>query len=488
MKKFTAWATALTLTFAAAPAARALVNVNQFTGGSRPMGTLQLPPLTIPSSFKIAYRALQPATGLSYIGLSWTDTSEKDVSTKVERSTNGTTWVTRRTFNTALAGPQAYTDTDLQPDTKYCYRVTSYGPAQQFVQTSPRCVLTQVAGDPGVWRTELRVRVANVPDAGTDRLMTVALTLPVNDLPGGNWTAINYAIDDLEIASDMTYDLSQTGITTLHDISKISLGISHWDDPVCLRDIQLKVNGQVAYEKVWGNTPTTCKWLGGSNGPQSLLIDQARLRAHPRFAAFTNPTPSLQVLPDELASRLESAIGSLIAQRTDLAWREIDSGYGVTLDDFPFDPQVITAKLPMEALLEDWPDPNVDFELFLKAEFVQVGTAWDLRIQVLGMNANAVYDWWVDKLASILDPLCAGVTLATNYPSMNRCIDLLQNDIARSIQAGFSLTSQRLAVALPANCPRPTVAATEDGGLLFGCAPVTPKRSPAAGVPVLTAK
>ena len=169
MKTLRAWATALTLTFATSSTALALVNLNHFTSGAGGGGVFERPPLTIPSSFKVEYRALQSGTGpLSTVGLSWTDFSEQDVSTTVERSTNGTTWTTRKTFSTPLDGPQTYTDTDLQPDTKYCYRVTSRGPNQQFVQTSPRCVLTQTPGDPGVWRTELRVRVANVTDAGTE--------------------------------------------------------------------------------------------------------------------------------------------------------------------------------------------------------------------------------------------------------------------------------------------------------------------------------
>jgi hypothetical protein len=478
MKTLRAWATALTLTFAVSSPTPALVNLPNLTTGAGGLGTFTLPPLTIPSSFKIEYRVLQSGAGpLSNVGLSWTDTSQQDVSTTVERSTNGTTWTTRTTFSTPLAGPQTYADTGLQPDTKYCYRVTSRGPKGEFVQTSPRCVLTQTPGDPGVWRTELRVRVANVPDAGTDRWVSVALTLPVNDLPGGNWTGINYAIDDFEMGSDMTYDLSQTGITTLHDISRISLAISHWDDAVCLRDLQLLVNGQVAFEKVWGNMPGTCRWLGGSNGPQSLLIDKAALRAHPAFSGFVNPRSSLTIAPDELESRTESMIGSLLFLSDDLAWRSVDGGYGVEVSKKAGVENTIHVKLPLEGLVDDFFNPDVNVEFDLRPSFVPIGTQSDFQLEVAGWTANVDYAWWLEKLTGVLEPLCIGLTFAeyaADYPSFPsasaiRCFDRLVSHVRGIVLQGFSLSSKRLALALPASCQQPTVTVTANGGLQFGC-------------------
>ena len=478
MKTLRTWAAALTLTLASTTTSFARVNLTNLTGGLGGGGTFVQPPINYPSSFKIAYRALQASPSLlSNVGISWTDNSIQDVSTIIERSPDGTTWATRKSYPTALDGPQSWTDTDLPPDTKFCYRLTTRGPNGQSITTSPLCALTQVRNDIGVWRTELRVRVANVPNAGTDRWIAAALTFPVNNLPGGNYTGINYAIDDFEAGSDMTYDLSQTGITALHDISRIYLGISHWDDAVCLRDIELKVNGQVAFQKAWGNTASTCQWIGGSNGPQWILIDHAEMRANPTFANFTAPSAGLIVLKDELASRIESLVGSMLFQRTDVAWRGVDSGYGVQVSKkLGFD-NVVHVKLPLEGLVDNFPNPDIDIQFDVELKFVPNGAKWDLHLDVVNLTGSADFAWWAEVLGALLDPICAPViAISEGRDPFLDCMTHLEDYIADSIRTGFSPQSQRITVAVPETCGKPTVGVDSNANVRFGCD--APRRRP----------
>src|SRR5262245_57572406 len=83
-------------------------------------GTWRIPPVSIPSDFKILYRAFEEPlvmsmakagsqvtwepSLLSKVGLGWNDSSTEDVSTDVERSTSGGAWVAVRTYDTPLDG------------------------------------------------------------------------------------------------------------------------------------------------------------------------------------------------------------------------------------------------------------------------------------------------------------------------------------------------------------------------------------------------
>jgi hypothetical protein len=423
------------------------------------------PPVVIPSGFGIASRRLQSAPSpLSDVVLRWADYSEQDASTLVERQLEGGTWTAIYMFNTALEGDVSYTDSHLQPDTRYCYRVTVFSGAGHQARTSPHCVVTQKRNDFPVWRVQLRVRVASVTDAGTDRPFGVALNGGLDDIPKGNWTGINYGIDDFEKGSDFTYDLTQQGITTLRDITKLSFGTSYVDDAVCLRQIQLLVNGAVAFDRSF----STCKWVGGAKHPLSLTIPLTELRANTRFANFVQPTPSVVVPPAEIESRIESTIGSLLWESTDVKWGEI-SGRAVEVSRQA--DRAIHVDLDLEGIADNFPNPEVDVDFDVEVGFVQTGGGWELRLDPTNLNVNVDFSWWAEELSGLLDPICApAVAIAEGRDPLLDCISELEDYIEGEVEAGFSPQSQRVKVSLPAGCNIPDVFVSSDGSLRFSCA------------------
>lgn len=472
MTTLTHAATTLLLALALATPSLARVNLDNFGNPNNPTigGTWEPPPIIIPSGFRIAYRSLLPASTLSNVGLAWTENSGQDLSSVVQRAPKvDGPWSTVKVFNGPTSGDMTFTDVSLPPDTDYCYRVVVNGPNGTTQTTSARCVTTPVRDDLPVWRVQLRVRVANVSDAGTDRPMSVWLTAPIHDVPGGNWTGINYSRDDFETGSDFTYDLSQTGITHLHDITKIGIGTIYWDDMLCLRDLQLIVNGQVAYEKVWGNNPQTCKWIANT-APQSVVITKEEIRASAKFAGFVQPTPSFVVTPDELKSRIESLVGTMLFERRDVAWREPGSGdYSTRVSKK--DVSTVHVWLPFEGLADDFPNPDLNVSFDVKLSFQPSGDQWNLHLDVENASVSADFDWWAELLGALLDPICApAVAIAEGRDPFLDCMSHLEDHIAAQIKSGFTVESQRIKVSLPANCVRPDLYVNADGGVTFTCA------------------
>src|SRR6267142_320068 len=123
-------------------------------------GTLKLPDVIYPSDYSLQ-RSLSTSTGLSDVIVRWTDTSPADTSTLIERANSAGVWSTLTTLG-PLDGPQSYVDHALPADSEWCYRIRVRGANSAEVLTLPRCVTTQKLNDIGVWRTQLRIRVANV--------------------------------------------------------------------------------------------------------------------------------------------------------------------------------------------------------------------------------------------------------------------------------------------------------------------------------------
>jgi hypothetical protein len=408
---------------------------------------------------------------LSDVVIEWIDYSPQDASTIIERQTEGGAWSTISTINMPLDGQQSFTDRGLSPDTQYCYRVTPRSAGGVQATTSPQCVVTQVAGDQGVWRVQLRVRIADVANAGTDRWVAVSLNPnPTDGIPGGSWTGINYPIDDLERKSDFTYDLSQTGIATLHDITQIGIGTNYWDDAFCLRDIQLIVNGAVAFQRVWGNTNSTCKWIAGSTNPLFVLIPKSELRASPFFAGFRSPMPNLLVGKDEIVSRLESMIGSLFWGRNDVEWRDPSDGPAVEISQH--DGQSLHVKLHLVGVQDNLPDPDVEVSFDVRVEFRQLfGGGYELVFSPANSNVSVDFDWWVEVLSALLDPICVPtVAIAEGRDPFFDCITSFEDHIASELEKGFSFPSQRVQFALPQGCNIPAVRVTADASIAFSCA------------------
>jgi len=436
----------------------AMVNLHNLlsSGG----GTIKQSPVIYPSDYKIQ-RALSTSTGLSDVTVRWTDNSPEDTSTLVERANSAGVWSTVATFNQPLAGPQTFVDHGLPADTEWCYRVRIRGADSAEVLTSSLCAVTQMLGDPGVFRTQLRIRVANVSSGGTDGLVSVSLNAGPGNVPTGSWTGINTPIDDLEAGSDVTYDLIQNGIGTLRDITRVGI-YTNSTDGFCVAQIQLSVNGAVAFDRLYGDTATTCEWVDGYH---AILVRHDELRASPLFAGFVSPAMSPRVLPTELVSRLEAIIGTMTFERTDVAWRDPGDGPGVEISHVADD----TVRADIHLVSTGFASPDIHLQLDTRVSFQSSGNVWELVFEPVQFHADVDFPWWADVIVAITDPICTP-TAAIAGAAFDDCMSLLEQYIAQQIEAGFSAPSQRVKVSLPANCITPAVSVAGDGSLWFSCA------------------
>ncbi len=432
-------------------------------------GTLKLADVIHPSDYTLQ-RSLNTSTGLSDVIVRWKDTSPADTSTLIERANSAGTWSTLTTIAKALDGPQSYVDRNLPADSEWCYRIRIRGANNAEVLTLPRCVVTQKLNDIGVFRAQLRIRVANVSNGGTDGRVAVALQAGPFNIPTGSYTGLKTAIDDLEAGSDVTYDLIQDGITTLRDITRIGVYTGS-TDAFCVSQIQLIVNTAVAFERTWGNSAATCEWVDGYN---AIYVSHDELRASPQFVNFQSPIMSPLVETDELESRLEAVIGTLIFERLDVDWRNPGVVVSRLTDN------TIRAKVYLENT--DFGGPDIDLQLDVQVAFTQNGTAWDLSFEPVNFQASVDFAWWEEALVALIDPVCVPVT-AIAGAAFEDCMSQLEKHIAREIKKGFDIPSKRIPVVLPANCVTPEVTVQSDGALFFSCAQA--RTTPTKGTTVL---
>jgi hypothetical protein len=419
-------------------------------------GTLKLPDVIYPSNY-VLQRSLNTSTGLSDVLVHWTDTSPADTSTVIERANSAGVWSTLVTIAQPLDGPQTYIDHSLPADSEWCYRIRVGGANNAEVLTLARCVTTQKLNDIGVWRTQLRIRVANVSGGGTDGRVAVSLQGGPFDIPTGSYTGLKTPIDDLEAGSDVTYDLIQDGITTLRDITRIGVYTGSTDG-FCVSQIQLLVNTAVAFDRTWGDTAATCEWVDGYN---AILIHHDELRASPLFANFQSPIMSPLVETDELESRLTAVIGTLILERLDVDWRNPGVAVSRLTDN------TIRANVYLENT--DFGGPDIDLQLDVQVAFTQSGGAWQLGFEPVNFHASVDFPWWEEALVALIDPVCVPATAIAGGP-FEECMSQLEKYIAREIKKGFDIPSKRIPVVLPANCVTPAVTVLSDGALYFSCA------------------
>jgi hypothetical protein len=439
---------AVTTWLTPAAAMPSLDNLLSSGGGA----TLKLPDVIHPSNFRLQ-RSLK-TTGLSDVTVRWKDTSPADTSTVIERANAAGVWSTLTILPGALNDEQVYVDGGLPADSEWCYRIRIRGANNAEVVTLPRCVVTQKLNDIGVFRTQLRIRVANVSGGGTDGRVSVALQAGPFHIPTGSYTGLKTPIDDLAAGSDVTYDLIQEGITTLRDITRIGVYTGSTDG-FCVSQIQLIVNTKVAFDRTWGES--TCEWVDGYN---AIFVSHAELRASPLFANFQSPVMSPLVETEELASRLETIVGTLIFERLDVDWR---APVAVSrLSD-----NAVRANIYLEAT--GFAGPNIDLEFDVQVAFNQSGNAWELSFVPVNFRASVDFAWWAEGLVLILDPVCVPVA-AIAGAEFAECMGQLEDHIATQIKKGFDLPTKRIPVSLPANCMTPAVTVLADGALYFECA------------------
>lgn len=184
-------------------------------------------------------------------------------------------------------------DPNATPGAKNCY----------YLQISPGGALSNIACTRArdhsdryfpITRAELRVRVANVANAGTDDGVTVRLS-------DSSSTHIDSPIDDFQQNSNVTYALNVQNLQSFADIQQLTISVGG-DDHLCISEIELDINRQpagfsgtnnyVAFQKTYGDA--NCVWVYDSsdtvNG-RSLSIGYDELRAYPGWNTVTPSGP-----------------------------------------------------------------------------------------------------------------------------------------------------------------------------------------------------
>lgn len=482
-----------------APADAAVVQIDSGLGGGVAITGVLVgggggggapPSLTPPANARVASRVLcsgspVPANcttsdGSSTVRISWYDISTDDVRTHLERKLEPYgAWTRVQTINEPVTYSRSVYDRGLAPDSRYCYRLTAEASDGRAQTSSPTCVVTQIRNDVTLTRAQLRLVVANVSGGGTDGSFKVALNESPFDLPNGNFTAINTPRDDLEAGSNVTYELNVPGLATYRDVTRISFGSGSTDE-VCIQEVALILNnnenrgttsgrGDVVYQRFFGTTASTCRWVGGIHGP--LLVDHAALRAAPEFAAVTGGAALLSIGKEEIESRIEPIIGTLFHERTDVEWDPDQSdAVGITQ---ALGNTSVRVHLDFEGEATG-PNPEVDIDFYLTPVFTptSVPTVWNFDLQVAGLTASVDFSWWVEVLSGLVSPLCTPIISAASWDAgLYDCISSLENYIETQIEAAFEVPpTEKMTIALPANCIQPSVEVANDASIRFGCA------------------
>lgn len=212
--------------------------------------------------------------------------------TRVMRSVSGAAYAEVQRY-TALP-TEAYVefrDQVATPDVEHCYRIIVSDGVNNFSSqaTPARCVVTRDGRQLGVKRLRLRLQVANVADADLDRPLEVRLQSPswlvptvTNWRPAGNSTWVDSTGDDFERGSNKTYDLMIGNVSEVSDITQVTFA-APGNDKLCIAGFDLLVGNQTAFSKTFGNTATTCAWVGGN---AAVGVDYQELRASASWRAL----------------------------------------------------------------------------------------------------------------------------------------------------------------------------------------------------------
>jgi len=224
----------------------------------------------------------------------------------------------------------------------------------------------------------------------------------------------------------------------------------------------------VLYERFFGTTASTCRWVGGIHGP--LLVDHAALRAAPEFAAITGGPAILSIGREEIEARIEPIIGTLFYERTDVEW-DPDQSDAVSVSQ-ALGGTSVRIHLDFEGEATG-PNPEVDIDFYMTPVFTptSVPTVWNFDLQVAGLTASVDFSWWVEVLSGLVSPICTpAISLGSWDAGLYDCISSLEDYIETQIEAAFEVPpSETMTISLPAGCIQPSVEVASDASIRFGC-------------------
>lgn len=210
--------------------------------------------------------------GPTQVGLRWWNKGAPQ--TRISRSVNGGQWTTIQTYGALPVDTYIdFQDLGATINAENCYVVTVSDGVNSFssLSTPQRCAFTRDGRDLPVHRLQLRLRIPDVSGAGTDddveiRLQTPSWLVPTvtNWQPRGNSSWIDSTADDFERGSNRTYDLMLTNVSQVSDITQITISKTG-DDDFCIAELELRIDGQPAFQRTFGDQAATCAWVTAGN-------------------------------------------------------------------------------------------------------------------------------------------------------------------------------------------------------------------------------
>ena len=267
------------------------------------------------------------------IAFRWLDIADYETENVLERKDWLSDW-----YDLEVLGPQNghvdYEDTDLEPETGYCYRIRTSN-AYGTRWSGQSCAVTRDGTERGLSEAMLVFVTADIPDAGTDASFAVSLnTHHAYFEPSNHATYMDYPRYDHErghgttLAEELSgvphdprgdYHVSLTeigGAPALDEISDIT-EVRLWTndkDWWCIDEARLELNGHVHWVEEFDNQPNGCLWVGEG---ATTLAYFGELRAHPSWYgdALTQPN----ILNANLVSRISAIVGHAMHD-TPLYW------------------------------------------------------------------------------------------------------------------------------------------------------------------------
>jgi hypothetical protein len=385
--------------------------------------------------------------GTEHVTIQWVDSATDELDNVVERQVAGGSWQPVASLG-VLSGQQTWRDAGLAPDALYCYRVRADGSGGSSY--SPEvCAYTQ--DDRALWRVRLRVVTANVDGAATDDSVTARLDSSRSDTwPHDNATNIDYGQNDFERTTDplnerngdFTYDLVLDGLQRVADITELTIWKPGYDD-WCVSSFALEINGRVVYDRAFGTTASTCRWV--TYGNPVIAVSHDQLRQDPRWPGLT--FPSLQIPRDEIAGRIESIVGNSLGGQSLVHW-----GSGYQLGPI-YDPagHVLPRKWVDVSRVDDHmlhvaldlgadgplffnPSVRIDFDLAISVTTDPLGNQ-ALSIRTINLSANVDFGTLVDILGALpIAALACSIGSGTGVTDCTSWVEsMIQDELLRTM-------------------------------------------------------
>jgi hypothetical protein len=240
----------------------------------------------------------------------WINASPASSASLQRSSTPNGPWAQVAFRNAPMAANTVTQLFDFNPpvDAFVCYRVVltdSWG----STPTPANCVFTRDGEERSVWRARVRMRTSTQSGSSSDAAVQVRLQGPIGlnlAAPTGNETWIDTPIDDFAGGSDVWYELSTKGLGDVSDVTQLTIDVEG-NDNLCLREVELELNGEQAFLLDNGAGPCT-----NVTDAANLFITHAQLRASPEWQSMEAPERPAAMEYEWLDALVTSTVGDAI--------------------------------------------------------------------------------------------------------------------------------------------------------------------------------